>query len=116
MKKILLTLIMTCTFAIGMQAQEIYKEVKNLQKKVETIVNDSTKDIETRKVACFKYDAIYYLIGKALIKATSRTATINNSLSNDTDQEVTYGYVDNEKYITQFSLDTDWVKALAEVK
>lgn len=155
MKRILLTLIMASTFAIGMQAQEIYKEVKNLQKKVETIVNDSTKDIETRKVACFKYDAIYYLIGKAsqedtfteyelgaqtnamidfvnlyvkrlsmekkkknkdLIKATFRTATINNSLFNDTDKEVTYGYVDNEKYITQFSLDTDWVKALAEVK
>ena len=57
MKRILLTLIMASTFAIGMQAQEIYKEVKNLQKKVETIVNDSTKDIETRKVACFKYDS-----------------------------------------------------------
>ena len=53
---------------------------------------------------------------KNLIKATFRTATINNSLFNDTDKEVTYGYVDNEKYITQFSLDTDWVKALAEVK
>ena len=53
---------------------------------------------------------------KDLIKATFRTATINNSLFNDTDKEVTYGYVDNEKYITQFSLDTDWVKALAEVK
>lgn len=33
MKKILLTLIMTCTFAIGMQAQEIYKEVKTYRKR-----------------------------------------------------------------------------------
>lgn len=155
MKKILFTLITACTFATGMQAQEIYKEVKNLQGKVEAIVNDSTKDMETRKVACFKYDAIYYLIDKAsreerfteyelgaqtnamidfvnlyvkrlgmekkqkdkdLVKAKFRTATINNSLFNDTDKEVAYAYVDNEKYITQFPLDTDWVKALNEVR
>ena len=25
-------------------------------------------------------------------------------------------YVDNSKYITQFSIDTDWVKALEAVK
>jgi hypothetical protein len=155
MKKILLTLILACTFAVGTQAQEIYKEVKSLQSKVEAIVNDETKDLETRKVACFKYDAIYYLIdkaskddtfteydlgtqtnamidfvnlyvkrlsmekktsGKEVVKAKFRAATINNSLFNDVDKEVVYGYVDNDKYITQFSLDTDWVKALNEVK
>ena len=32
------------------------------------------------------------------------------------EKEITYGYVDNSNYITNFSLDTDWVKALAEVK
>ena len=155
MKKVVITLLLSCVFTIGIQAQEIFKEVKNLQKKVEAIANDTTKDIETRKVACFKYDAIYYLIDKAsqddtfteyelgiqanamidfvnlyvkrlstekkqknkeLIKAKFRTATINNALFNDTDKEVIYGYVDNEKYITQFSLDTNWVKALNEVK
>ncbi len=155
MKKILLTLILVCTFSAGTQAQEIYKEVKNLQSKVEAIVNDESKDMETRKVACFKYDAIYYLIDKAskeetfteydlgvqtnamidfvnlyisrlsqerkqknkeLVKAKFRAATINHSLFNDVDKEVVYGYVDNEKYLTQFSLDTDWVKALEEVR
>ena len=50
-----------------------------------------------------------------MLKAKFRTATINNSLFNDVDREVIYSYVDNENYITQFSLDTDWPKALAEV-
>ena len=38
-----------------------------------------------------------------MLKAKFRTATINYSLFNDVN------------YITQFSLDTDWPKALAEV-
>ena len=52
---------------------------------------------------------------KEMLKAKFRTATINNSLFNDVDKEVIYSYVDNENYITQFSLDTDWPKALTEV-
>ena len=52
---------------------------------------------------------------KEMLKAKFRTATINNSLFNDVDKEVIYSYVDNENFITQFSLDTDWPKALAEV-
>ena len=51
-----------------------------------------------------------------MLKAVFRTATINNSLFNDVDKEVIYSYVDNESFITQFSLDTDWPKALAEVQ
>ena len=111
--------------------------------------------MEARKIATFKYDAIYYLVDKAsqeslfseyelgvqtnamiefvnlfvsklstlkknkdkdMLKAVFRTATINNSLFNDVDKEVIYSYVDNENFITQFSLDTDWPKALAEVQ
>ncbi len=34
----------------------------------------------------------------------------------DTDKEMVMSYYDNPKFITQFSLDTDWEKALAEVK
>ena len=52
---------------------------------------------------------------KELLKAKFRTATINNSLFNDVDKEVIYSYVDNEKFITQISLDTNWVKALEAV-
>ena len=53
---------------------------------------------------------------KELLKAKFRTASINNSLFNDVDKEVVYSYVDNDNFITQFSLDTNWVKALEEVK
>ena len=49
-------------------------------------------------------------------KAKYKNASIKNSRFNDMDKEITYAYVDNSNYITNFSLDTDWVKALAEVK
>ena len=32
--------------------------------------NDTTKNLESRKIACFKYDAIYYLIDKAAVEPT----------------------------------------------
>lgn len=143
-----------CATTASLSAQEIFNEVKKIEKQAETLANDTTKNINERKIACFKYDAIYYLIDKAsqeerfteyelgeqtdaliefvnlyvkrlanaakkdkdLLKAKFRTASINNSLFNDVDKEVVYSYVDNDNFITQFSLDTDWVKALEEVK
>ena len=155
MKKLLLILAIICATATGASAQEIFNEVKRIEKQAEDLANDTTKNINERKIACFKYDAIYYLIDKAsqedhfteyelgeqtdaliefvnlyvkrlsatskqkdkeLLKAKFRTASINNSLFNDVDKEVVYSYVDNDKFITQFSLDTNWVKALEEVK
>ena len=154
MKRIVLILAMICATIANASAQEIFKEVKRLEKQAETFANDTTKNINERKIACFKYDAIFYLIDKGsqegtfteydlgeqtnamidfvnlfvkrlsqtskakdkdLLKAKFRTATINNSLFNDVDKEVIYSYVDNDKFITQFSLDTDWVKALEAV-
>lgn len=154
MKKILTSLIMLLYMTVPTSAQDIFNEVMRIQKEVETLANDTTKNLDLRKVACFKYDAIYYLVDKAsqeelfteyelglqtnamidfvnlFVKrlgnirkqadkdrliATFRAATINNSLFNDMDKEVVYSYVDNKGFITQFSLDTDWVKALAEV-
>lgn len=118
-------------------------------------MNDTTKSMDTRLVACFKNDALYYLISKAgnektfteydlglqanamiefvnlyvkrlseqkrkkdrdIILAKFKDATIQNSLFNDGDKSVVYGYVDNERYLTQFSLDTNWVKALETVR
>ena len=147
-------LAIVCATATSVSAQEIFNEVKRIEKQAETLANDTTKNINERKIACFKYDAIYYLIDKAsqeerfteyelgeqtdaliefvnlyvkrlanagkkdkdLLKAKFRTASINNSLFNDVDKEVVYSYVDNDNFITQFSLDTNWVKALEEVK
>lgn len=140
---------------LSTSAQEIYDEVRRIEKEAKTFANDPKNNLEARKIATFKYDAIYYLIDKAsqeplfseyelgvqtnamiefvnlfvsklstlkknkdkdMLKAVFRTATINNSLFNDVDKEVIYSYVDNENFITQFSLDTDWPKALAEVQ
>lgn len=140
---------------LSTSAQEIYDEVRRIEKESKAFANDTKNNLEARKIATFKYDAIYYLIDKAsqeplfseyelgvqtnamiefvnlfvsklstlkknkdkdMLKAVFRTATINNSLFNDVDKEVIYSYVDNENFITQFSLDTDWPKALAEVQ
>ncbi len=140
---------------LSTSAQEIYDEVRRIEKEAKVFANDTKNNLEARKIATFKYDAIYYLIDKAsqeplfseyelgvqtnamiefvnlfvsklstlkknkdkdMLKAVFRTATINNSLFNDVDKEVIYSYVDNENFITQFSLDTDWPKALAEVQ
>ena len=45
-----------------------------------------------------------------------RDASINHPLYNDPDKNLVLVYFNSEDYLTQFSLDTDWIKALAEVK
>lgn len=133
----------------------IIEEVANIERKELAIKNDTSKDLETRKVASFKADAIYYLMMKAgetdgftdielgsqtnamidfvnlfvskyasakkksereVLMARFKNASIENSLFGDPDKETVMAYVDNSKYITQFSIDTDWVKALEAVK
>ena len=155
MKKWFIILALVCMSVLSTSAQEIYDEVRRIEKEAKAFANDTKNNLEARKIATFKYDAIYYLIDKAsqeplfseyelgvqtnamiefvnlfvsklstlkknkdkdMLKAVFRTATINNSLFNDVDKEVIYSYVDNENFITQFSLDTDWPKALAEVQ
>lgn len=155
MKKLFIILALVCMSVLSTSAQEIYDEVRIIEKEAKAFANDTKNNLEARKIATFKYDAIYYLIDKAsqeplfseyelgvqtnamiefvnlfvsklstlkknkdkdMLKAVFRTATINNSLFNDVDKEVIYSYVDNENFITQFSLDTDWPKALAEVQ
>ena len=155
MKKMMLTLMLLCTFALNASSQEIYKEVKRIMQKQEAIKNDTGKSLDERKIAAFKWDAIYYMIMKAgdnneftpydlgmqtssmidfvnlyvkrlseekkktqkdLIMSRYKNTTIQNALFNDMDKDIIYAYVDNDKYITQFSLDTNWVKALEEVR
>jgi hypothetical protein len=155
MKKIVMLLAFTCMFAVNAASQEIYKEVNRIMHQAEAIKNDAKRNLEERKIATFKADAIFYLISKAaqnehftelelgkqtnamidfvnsfvkrlsrsskkrdkeILMARFKNATIQNSLFNDPEKEVTYAYVDNEKFITQFSIDTDWVKALNAVR
>ncbi len=154
MKQILISMLLLCTITTNVGAQEIYNEVKRIMQNQEVIKCDSKKPIEERKIATFKYDAIYYILVKAtdnhvstyelgkqtsamidfvniyikslsaekkkaqrdIIKSKFKKATIENALFNDMDKEIVYAYVDNENFITQFSLDTNWVKALEEIR
>lgn len=154
-RTIVTTVILLCLTAVNALGQDIYKEVVSMKEKAERVMNDTTLDVEVRKIACFKNDALYYLIDKAgdedgfteytlgaqanamvefvnlfvkklsaekkkknkdIILATFKNATTSHPLFNDPEKEITYAYVDNDKYITQFSIDTDWEKALADVK
>lgn len=45
-----------------------------------------------------------------------RDVSINNPLYNDPDRQYVLSYYNSENFLTQFSLDTNWVKAVAEVK
>lgn len=157
-KRILLFCALFCIFVTNVNAQqeeEIYNEVKNLMNAAEATAADKSLDIEERKVACFKYDALYYLLEKGgqtegftvyelgsqanslilfvnlyvkrlseakdkkereIVKVKFKGATTGNALFNDMDKEYVYAYVDNPGFITQFSIDTNWVSALDEVK
>lgn len=152
MKKIIMTWMLCCTFAVQASAQDIFSEVKNLMDGYQAIKEDTTQDLDVRKIATFKWDAIYYMVYKAtdetegdlgvqvdamidfvntylaelqeakgtdakqVVRSKFKQASLENSLYNDTDKEITYAYVDNQNFLTQFSLDTNWVRALEVVK
>ncbi len=152
MKKIIMTLMLVCSFAAQASAQDIFNEVKNLMDDYQKVKSDTSLDLDVRKVATFKWDAIYYMIymasdeteselglqvdamidfvnlylaqlqeakgtqAKQMVRSKFKNATLENARYNDTDKETIYAYVDNQNFLTQFSLDTNWVKALEEVK
>ena len=45
-----------------------------------------------------------------------RDASVSNPLYNDPDRQFVLAYYNREDFLTQFSLDTDWVKAFEEAK
>ena len=155
MRKIILAITLLCFTALNASSQEIYKEVKRIMRNAETIKNDTTKNLEDRKIATFKSDAIYYLMMKAaeadnfseyelgnqanamiefvnifvkrmskakkkedkdIIITRFKNATTRNPLFNDPEKEIVYAYVDNDRYVTQFSIDTNWIKAIQVIK
>lgn len=152
MKKIIMTLMLLCTVVVQASAQDIFTEVKKIMDGYQKVKNDTTQNLEIRKIATFKWDAIYYMVyqssdetesslgtqvssmidfvnlylkrlkdaktkqAKELVAAKFKNATIENARYNDQDKELIYAYVDNPNFLTQFSLDTDWVKALDDVK
>ncbi|QUB74696.1 hypothetical protein J5A56_10360 [Prevotella melaninogenica] len=140
---------------------------KQLYTSAYKIATDSKEDVNVRKVASFKVDAITYLNTRtlsAIVDTTKqlsnreiahlnaqldsmayymheyvnlftkeyarankqkrkkqilkifRDASINHPFYNDPDKNLVLVYFNSEDYLTQFSLDTNWIAALAEVK
>ena len=161
MRKLMFVVALMC-MTLAIHAQDVYNELLSSSLKV---AEDESKDLETRKIATFKYDELSYMKqmvlpqvlkdttdlvtmnrvikqlneqsyamyqfinlyiqrlastskknGKEAVLAIFKAASINNPMFNDQDKELVLAYYDNDNYITQFSLDTDWVKALEEVK
>lgn len=161
MKKLLLIAALFCV-TMNIHAQDVFNELLSSSLKV---AEDTKKDIETRKIATFKYDELCYMKQKLLpqvlkdttdlvtfnkvidilnqqsyamykfvnlfveklsargkkkkqesVLAIFKGASINNPLFNDEDTSLVHAYYNNENYLTQFSLDTDWIKALEEVQ
>ena len=122
-------MLLVSIFAVQAQSQEIYKEVKRLMQTFENISSDTKRDIQERKVLGQQADAMIEFVNlyvkklqsagkneRKAIMARFKNATMNNALFGDMEKEVVYGYVDNENFITQFSIDTNWIDALKEVK
>ena len=160
MKKLFLMAALLC-LTMNIHAQDVFNELLNSSLKV---AEDTSKGIEARKIATFKYDELCYMKQKLLpevlkdtinlvvfnkvidllnqqsyamykfvnlfveklasgkkkqqevVMAVFKAASINNPLFNDEDTSLVHAYYNNENYVTQFSLDTDWVKALEEVQ
>ncbi len=151
MKRLFILVFLVAVCAVHCHAQEIYNEVQRMKDNYQSIKDNESLNIEERKIATFKYDAIWYLLtqsadeteqelgtqvaamtdfvglfikklqaakGKTAqqtVMAQFKKASLENALFNDTDKELVYSYVDNDAFLTQFSLDTDWVKALEAV-
>lgn len=161
MKKFILTALIVCFGSAAMNAQEVFKEMVQENK---TIADDRSKDLEVRKIATFKYDALSYMAmkvrddvladttnmdfakkivlqlneqslslhefvnlyvkrltaapkkkDKEVVMALFKNASLANPFYNDEDYDLVRAYCDNNNFITQFSLDTNWVKALEQV-
>ena len=128
MKKLFIILALVCMSVLSTSAQEIYDEVRRIEKEAKAFANDTKNNLEARKIATFKYDAIYYLIDKAsqeplfseyelgvqtnaMIEFVNLFVSKLSTLKKNKDKDML-----KENFITQFSLDTDWPKALAEVQ
>ncbi|MBR5918662.1 MAG: hypothetical protein IKZ83_02010 [Prevotella sp.] len=162
MKKILFVAALLCLTATA-KAQDVFKLLLEDSK---AVAEDKSKNLETRKIATFKYDALSYMAmqvrddvlrdstnieffnktvtmlneqsmalqdfiteflkrygvakkkeDRELVMAVFRNASMANPMYGDKDSDLVLAYYKNEtNYITRFSLDTDWVKALAAAR
>ena len=151
---IALAFLFVSALSANAQQERVSQQIYTSAYKVAT---DTKEDVNVRKAASFKVDAITYLNTRtlsAIVDTTSqlsnkeiayymheyvnlftkeyaravkqrdkdrilkifRDTSINHPLYNDPDKDLVLAYFNREDYLTQFSLDTDWIAALAEVK
>lgn len=99
-------------------------------------MSDSTKELSNEELAhlfaqrdsqaYYMYDFLNLFVQqygraqkereKAAVVKMFRDVSINYPLYNDPNREFVLAYYNREDFLTQFSLDTDWVKANAEVR
>ena len=100
-------------------------ELKYMAMKTRELMPDSTvRVLDVQAYAMYDFINLFLRrLGEAKKKSAKeaviarfRTASINNSRFNDMDRDLVLSYYDNSNYLTRFSLDTDWVKALAEIR
>ena len=164
MRSIIIIATLTFTMSMGAKAQKVFQEIFNSSNKT---LYDAREDVEIRKIALFKVDALTYINTQILAEINDSTkkltdeqiaekitrrdslayflydyidvftkeysrynkekdrnrvmkifrdASINNPLYNDADKQFVLAYSNREDFLTQFSLDTDWIKAYAEAR
>ena len=100
-------------------------ELKYMAMKTRELMSDSTvRVLDVQAYAMYDFVNLFLRrLGEAKKKSAKeaviarfRAASINNSRFNDMDHDLVLSYYDNSNYLTRFSLDTDWVKALAEIR
>ena len=100
-------------------------ELKYMAMKTRELMPDSTvRVLDVQAYAMYDFVNLFLRrLGEAKKKSAKeavitrfRAASINNSRFNDMDHDLVLSYYDNSNYLTRFSLDTDWVKALAEIR
>lgn len=100
-------------------------ELKYMAMKTRELMPDSTvRVLDVQAYAIYDFVNLFLRrLGEAkkksakeVVIARFRAASINNSRFNDMDRDLVLSYYNNSNYLTRFSLDTDWVKALAEIR
>ena len=108
----LVAILFTAT-AYAQTPQRVYDQIYRSSYKV---ASDKSEDTEIRKIASFRVDAISYLKTKTLEALSVSDKELTGKEVAHKDDEVVLAYYNREDYPTQFSLDTNWIAALEEVK
>ena len=124
MKKIILSLLVLMASGASMQAQDLFKTVRDNATKVVNNPNSSDEEIQINQ---FKVTALTSFItdfqvnlekARAISPAKRMEimkiytdASKFNPMFKDTDKERANAYVNDKSTLTPFCLDTDWEKA-----